>query len=90
MKQLSTDQRRYLRTQHLGRLATVRSDGTPQNNPVTFRVDDEGRILIGGMRMGQTKKFENVRTNPAVAFVVDDLESVKSEHRATQPDENLG
>lgn len=68
-------QRKYLRTQHLGRLATVRPDGTPQNNPVGFRIDDQGRILIGGADLGRSRKFKNVRTNPAVAFVVDDLAS---------------
>ena len=68
-------QRKYLRTQYLGRLATVRPDGTPQNSPVGFRIDDEGRILIGGARMGRSRKFQNVKTNPAVAFVVDDLAS---------------
>jgi pyridoxamine 5'-phosphate oxidase family protein len=73
--ELSDGQRTYLRSQYLGRLATVRPDGTPQNNPVGFRVDDEGRILIGGARMGRSRKFQNVRTNPAVAFVVDDLAS---------------
>ena len=73
--ELSDVQRKYLRTQYLGRLATVRPDGSPQNSPVGFRVDDEGRILIGGSRMGRSRKFQNVRTNPAVAFVVDDLAS---------------
>ena len=73
--ELTAEQRRYLRTQHLGRLATVRPDGTPQNNPVGFRVDDEGRILIGGRDLGRSRKFKNVKANPAVAFVVDDLAS---------------
>jgi pyridoxamine 5'-phosphate oxidase family protein len=77
MEKLTETQRRYLRTQHLGRLATVRPDGTPQNNPVGFRIDDEGRILIGGARLGTSAKFRNVKANPAVAFVVDDLASVK-------------
>ena len=75
--ELTDNQRAYLRTQHLGRLATVRPDGTPQNNPVGFRVDDEGRILIGGADLGNSRKFKNVKTNPAVAFVVDDLASTK-------------
>lgn len=73
--ELTEAQRKYLRTQHLGRLATVRPDGTPQNNPVGFRIDDQGRILIGGADLGRSRKFKNVGTNPAVAFVVDDLAS---------------
>jgi pyridoxamine 5'-phosphate oxidase family protein len=75
--ELTDDQRAYLKTQHLGRLATVRPDGTPQNNPVGFRVDGEGRVLIGGLDLGNSRKFKNVRSNPAVAFVVDDLASTK-------------
>lgn len=65
----------YLHSQPLGRLATVGPDGGPQNNPVGFRVDDEHRILIGGHRMGRSRKFRNVQRHPQVAFVVDDLAS---------------
>jgi pyridoxamine 5'-phosphate oxidase family protein len=67
----------YLRSQRLGRLATVGPDGGPQNNPVGFRVDaDAGTIDIGGWNLGASRKFHNVETHPQVAFVVDDLESV--------------
>jgi pyridoxamine 5'-phosphate oxidase family protein len=84
MPQKSTEPQRltaedvaYLRSQRLGRLATVDPSGAPQNNPVGFVVDDDtGQVLIGGMAMGQTRKFHNVRGNPRVAFVVDDLASV--------------
>lgn len=70
----------YLRAQLLGRLATVGPDGGPQNNPVGYRVeesDGEHVIVIGGRRMGATRKFRNVQRQPRVAFVVDDLASVK-------------
>ncbi|MGA8369756.1 MAG: PPOX class F420-dependent oxidoreductase [Acidimicrobiales bacterium] len=84
MPQKSTEPQRltaedvaYLRSQRLGRLATVDPSGAPQNNPVGFVVDDDtGQVLIGGMAMGQTRKFHNVRGNPRVALVVDDLASV--------------
>jgi pyridoxamine 5'-phosphate oxidase family protein len=67
----------YLRSQRLGRLATVAPDGRPQNNPVGFRVNPEtGTIDIGGLKMGATRKFRNVRANGHVAFVVDDLASI--------------
>ncbi|MGH3423551.1 MAG: PPOX class F420-dependent oxidoreductase [Nocardioidaceae bacterium] len=67
----------YLRSQRLGRLATVDPSGAPQNNPVGFVVDEtNGRILIGGRSLGATRKFKNARSNPYVAFVVDDLASV--------------
>ena len=66
----------YLRTQLLGRLATVDSSGAPQNNPVGFVVDEAtGQLVIGGHNMGRSRKFRNVRANPHVAFVVDDLAS---------------
>jgi len=68
----------YLATQRLGRLATVAPDGFPQNNPVGFFVDAErGTVDIGGHRMGDSRKFQSVRANPKVSFVVDDLASVQ-------------
>jgi pyridoxamine 5'-phosphate oxidase family protein len=68
----------YLRTQRLGRLATVDANGAPQNNPVTFRFRPElGAVDIGGYRMGQSRKFRNVQGNPHIAFVVDDLFSLQ-------------
>jgi pyridoxamine 5'-phosphate oxidase family protein len=67
----------YLRSQRLGRLATLAPNGTLQNSPVGFRVDAEaGVIEIWGRDLANTKKFRNVAANGAVAFVVDDLASV--------------
>jgi pyridoxamine 5'-phosphate oxidase family protein len=75
---LTTDDLNYLHSQHLGRLATVDTAGAPQNNPVGFMVDETtGQILIGGMAMGESRKFRNVQGNPNVALVVDDLASVE-------------
>ena len=66
----------YLSTQRLGRLATVGANGAPQNNPVGFHVNAElGTIDIYGLHMGATRKFRNVKTNPNVALVVDDVAS---------------
>ena len=77
----SAAERAYLHSQRLGRLATVASDGQPQNNPVGFFVNDELGVLdIGGRAMGQTKKFRNVQANAQVSLVVDDLASVKPWH----------
>ncbi len=68
----------YLRSQRLGRLATVDAHGAPQNNPVGFFYNAElGTIDIGGRAMGSTRKFRNASANPRVAFVVDDLVSVQ-------------
>jgi pyridoxamine 5'-phosphate oxidase family protein len=67
----------YLRTQRLGRLATLDPRGTLQNSPVGFQVDEgSGVIEIWGRDMGNTRKFHNVEANGQVAFVVDDLASV--------------
>jgi len=68
----------YLQSQKLGRLATVDAKGIPQNNPVSFRVNqDLGTIDIGGRAMGKTRKYRNVRRPHAwVSLVVDDIASL--------------
>jgi pyridoxamine 5'-phosphate oxidase family protein len=69
-------ERHYLAGQPLGRLATVRGDGSPQNNPVGFAYNEAtGTIDIGGRAMGATRKFANVRATGVAALVVDDLAS---------------
>jgi pyridoxamine 5'-phosphate oxidase family protein len=67
----------YLRSQRLGRLATLTPKGALQNSPVGFQVDAEaGVINIWGRDLGNTKKFHNVAANGQVAFVVDDIVSL--------------
>ncbi|UGQ13102.1 PPOX class F420-dependent oxidoreductase [Yinghuangia sp. ASG 101] len=67
----------YLLDQRLGRLATVAPDGTLQNNPVGYTVDNvRGTIEIRGYTMGASRKFRNVAENPEIAFVVDDIASL--------------
>jgi pyridoxamine 5'-phosphate oxidase family protein len=76
-RKLTERELEYLRTRRLGRLATVDAHGAPQNSPVGFFVDEgNGTIAIGGLAMGATRKFRNVRGNSYVALVVDDLASV--------------
>ncbi|WP_370416893.1 PPOX class F420-dependent oxidoreductase [Streptomyces fradiae] len=70
-------ERAYLRTQRLGRLATVDPSGQPQANPVGFFPQEDGTVLIGGAAMSRTKKWRNLRTNPRLALVVDDLATVR-------------
>jgi len=66
----------YLRSQRLGRLATLSPRGTLQNSPVSFFIDAAAGVLdIWGRDMGNTRKFHNVAANGEVAFVVDDLVS---------------
>ncbi|TDC73246.1 PPOX class F420-dependent oxidoreductase [Streptomyces hainanensis] len=76
MTYFTETQRAYLASQRLARLATVDPDGQPQNNPVGFFLQDDDTILVGGLRMGATKKWRNLRTNPRLALVVDDVVSV--------------
>lgn len=71
----SSSELEFLGGQFLGRLATVDADGAPQNNPVGFRVNDDGTIDIGGRAMAQTRKWRNVADHASVALVVDDLPS---------------
>jgi pyridoxamine 5'-phosphate oxidase family protein len=67
----------YLRSQRLGRLATVGPTGQPHVVPVAFRYNpDQDTIDIGGHGFATRKKFRDVQRNPRVAFVVDDLASV--------------
>jgi pyridoxamine 5'-phosphate oxidase family protein len=67
----------YLGGQRLGRLATVRRDGTLQNNPVGFGYNEKlGTIDIGGHNMALSRKFRNIAEGSQVAFVVDDVPSV--------------
>lgn len=67
----------YLDEQTLGRLATLRPDGTLQNSPVGFRYNRAlGTIDIGGHHLTASLKYQNVAANGQVAFVVDDLPSL--------------
>ena len=66
----------YLRSQHLGRIATSSSKGEPDVAPVTFALDDDGSIRISGFDNPRTIKWNNVVATGRAAFVVDDLASV--------------
>ncbi|MEU5268418.1 PPOX class F420-dependent oxidoreductase [Streptomyces hygroscopicus] len=65
----------YLRSQRIGRLATVDGHGQPQANPVGFFLNEDGTVDIGGFAMGRTKKWRNTEANPKVALVVDSVVS---------------
>jgi pyridoxamine 5'-phosphate oxidase family protein len=76
VSEFSEAERAYLTSQRLGRLATVDPSGQPQANPVGFFPRPDGTILVGGFALGTTKKWRNLRANPKVALVVDDIVSV--------------
>jgi len=64
----------YLKSQRLGRLATVNSKGEPHVVPVSFRYNaDLDAIDIGGRNMAPTKKYRDAARQGKVAFVVDDV-----------------
>lgn len=77
MDTFSAAEAAYLAGQRLGRLCTLGPDGGPQARPVAFTLNTElGTIDIGGMNMTTSQKWRNVRADPRVSFVVDDLASV--------------
>jgi pyridoxamine 5'-phosphate oxidase family protein len=64
----------YLRSQRLGRLATLGEGGEPHVVPVGFTYNAAlGTIDIGGHGIGKSKKFRDVGRDGRVAFVVDDV-----------------
>jgi pyridoxamine 5'-phosphate oxidase family protein len=67
----------YLKSQRLGRLATVGPDGQPHVVPVGFRYNpQEDAIEIGGhSNFAKRKKYRDLVKNSRVAFVVDDVPS---------------
>lgn len=76
MATFTSSELEFLRTTMLGRLATRRPDGTLQNSPIAFGVDEAtGVIDVRGRAMGATRKFANVEDNGEVALVVDELVS---------------
>jgi pyridoxamine 5'-phosphate oxidase family protein len=71
---LTQAEQRFLASQRHGRLATIAPDGTPQVKPVGFSYNSElGTLDIAGMNMAHSAKYKNVRSNPNVAFVADDV-----------------
>jgi pyridoxamine 5'-phosphate oxidase family protein len=66
----------YLGGQPLGRLSTLGPDGAPQTRPVGFTLNRElDTIDIGGLDMANSRKYRNLRADPRLSFVVDDLAS---------------
>jgi len=67
----------YLRSQRLARLATADLHGAPHVVPLGFRVAEDGAAIeVGGRSFGGSMKYRNIKSNPQVAIVVDDVASV--------------
>jgi pyridoxamine 5'-phosphate oxidase family protein len=77
---LTEAEQRFLARQPRGHLSTLGPDGTPQVKPLGFTWNaDLGTIDIGGYNMGGSAKYRNVRSNPRVAFVVDEVTEASME-----------
>ncbi|MFF0488173.1 PPOX class F420-dependent oxidoreductase [Nocardia sp. NPDC004068] len=72
----TTNEQRFLAEAGIGRLATVSPDGVVQNNPTNYRVNPDGTVDIGGMRMRASRKFRNVEAGSRVSFVIDEQVSL--------------
>ncbi|WP_280301918.1 PPOX class F420-dependent oxidoreductase [Nocardia neocaledoniensis] len=72
----TSNEQQFLASAGLGRLATVAPDGVVQNNPTGYRVNPDGTIDIGGMRMRTSRKYRNVAAGSRVSFVVDEQVSL--------------
>jgi pyridoxamine 5'-phosphate oxidase family protein len=74
MSVFTEQERAYLQSQRLGRLATVDQAGEPHVVPVSFRYNPElDTIDIGGRDIVRSKKFRDVARTGRAAFVVDDV-----------------
>ncbi|WP_280271824.1 PPOX class F420-dependent oxidoreductase [Nocardia wallacei] len=73
----TSNEQQFLAEAGIGRLATVSPDGVVQNNPTGYRVNADGTIDIGGMRMRSTRKYRNVEAGSRVSFVVDEQVSLE-------------
>jgi pyridoxamine 5'-phosphate oxidase family protein len=67
------EEKAYLRSRRLARIATVADDGQPDVVPVGFEFDAD-RFYIAGLDLPSTRKYRNVAAgNDRVALVVDDI-----------------
>jgi len=63
----------YLKSQRIGRLATVGETGEPHVVPCRFHYNEELDVIeVGGGNMGKSKKFRDAAADGRVAFVIDD------------------
>jgi pyridoxamine 5'-phosphate oxidase family protein len=66
----------YLSQQNLGRVATSAPDGQPHVVPVVYEFDGK-YLYFSGWNLSRSLNCRNIIRNPRVAFVVDDLASVR-------------
>ena len=74
MSVFSKDELDYLADRRLGRLATIGPDGLPHVVPLGWGYNPAlDTIDVGGRDLARTRKFRNVKANPKVALVIDDV-----------------
>jgi len=66
----------YLMENFIGRVATASPSGQPHVVPVGYRFDGSN-ILFGGWNLSKSLKYRNLMSNDKVAFVVDDIVSIR-------------
>jgi pyridoxamine 5'-phosphate oxidase family protein len=70
MVKFSQKESEYLQGQQLGRIATTSRDHSPHVTPVAFASDGE-RLYVN--ILPDSKKVKNIKRDPRIQFVVDDL-----------------
>ena len=74
MNRFTAEEREYLQSQRLGRMATVNEKGDLHVVPVGFRYNAEhDTIDIGGHNIVASKKYREALRHGRIAFVVDDV-----------------
>jgi pyridoxamine 5'-phosphate oxidase family protein len=74
MSVFSAQELDYLADRRLGRLATIDASGLPHVVPLGWTYNPAlDTIDIGGRDFARSKKFRNVKANPKVALVIDDV-----------------
>jgi pyridoxamine 5'-phosphate oxidase family protein len=71
----SEQERAYLASQRLARIATASQALQPDVVPVGFDFDGS-YFYVGGRNLPATLKYKNTQNNAHVALVIDDLESI--------------
>ena len=67
---------RYIKTQPLGRLATISADNQPDNSPISYECDGND-FFISGRNLSETRKYKNIdHGQKKVALVIYDLETI--------------
>lgn len=74
MSRFTSQEKEYLSSQRLGRMATIDQKGDLHVVPVGFRYNpEEDTIDIGGHNIAETKKYRDALRHGRIAFVVDDV-----------------